>query len=221
MKKIQGGITRRSFGGGAGAGLGIVSLGLVRLAPRTAHAATPTRLAGARSYQSWEDVWRQKWAWDRVAKGTHNRANCFSACSWNLFVKEGIVWREEQNAIYDASNDSVPDFNPRGCQKGACYTELMYGPSRVTVPMKRVGPRGSGQWERISWDQAISEIAEKMVDVASEHGTDTIYQDLGPNFDQGGSTVGRFKFQMKAGGMFADMIVNIATMDPVMGDVDK
>jgi DMSO reductase family type II enzyme molybdopterin subunit len=162
---------------------------------------------------SWEDLYRQRWTWDSIVKGSHGWANCRSACEWDLYVKDGIVVREEQAATYTASEPGVPDFNPRGCQKGACYTELMYGPMRVTVPMKRVGPRGSGQWERISWDQAIAEIAEKMVEVATEHGTDTIYQDLGPNFDQGGSTVGRFKFQMKAGGMFADMWAEIGDLN--------
>ena len=51
------------------------------------------------SYRSWEDLYREKWAWDRVVKGTCNRADCIAACSLNLFVKDGIVWREEQNAI--------------------------------------------------------------------------------------------------------------------------
>jgi nitrate reductase alpha subunit len=56
-----------------------------------------------------------------------------------------VVVREEQTATYESSEPGVvPDFNPRGCQKGACYTEVMYGPSR-TVPLKRVGERGSRQ----------------------------------------------------------------------------
>ena len=113
---------------------------------------------------SWEDLYRQRWTWDSIAKGSHGWANCRSACAWDLYVKDGIVVREEQSARYEASEAGVPDFNPRGCQKGACYTEVMYGPSRLTVPMKRVGERGSGQWQRISWEQAIEEIAEKMVE---------------------------------------------------------
>jgi DMSO reductase family type II enzyme molybdopterin subunit len=162
---------------------------------------------------SWEDLYRERWTWDSVFKGSHGWANCRSACAWDLFVKDGIVVREEQSAGYEASEPGVPDMNPRGCQKGGCYTEVMYGPSRLTVPMKRVGARGSGKWERIGWEQAIEEIAEKMVVIAEEHGTDTIYQDLGPNFDYGATTVGRFKFQMKAGGMFADMWAEIGDLN--------
>ena len=76
------------------------------------------REASGAPYQSWQALYRHKWTWDRVVKGTCNRADCISACSLNLFVKDGIVWREEQNAIYAQTNASVPDFNPRGCQKG-------------------------------------------------------------------------------------------------------
>ena len=75
-------------------------------------------------------------------------------------MKDGIVWREEQNAIYEPSEPGVPDFNPRGCQKGACYTTCMYEPSRLLHPLKRVGERGSGKWKRISWDEALGEIAD-------------------------------------------------------------
>lgn len=143
---------------------------------------------------SWEDLYRQRWTWDRVAKGSHGWLNCRSACNWDLFVRDGVVVREEQTANYTASEPGVPDFNPRGCQKGACYTEVMYGPSRLTVPLKRVGERGGGQWQQISWDQALSEIAEKLVDIAQRHGTETVVHDLGPHFDQGPTTGGRGRF---------------------------
>jgi len=162
---------------------------------------------------SWEDLYRERWTWDGIYKGSHGWANCRSACGWDLYVKDGIVVREEQTANYEASEPGVPDFNPRGCQKGACYTEVMYGASRLTVPMKRVGERGAGKWERITWDQAIDEIAHKMVEIASVHGTNTIYQDLGPNFDHGATTIGRFKFQLQAGGIFADMWAEIGDLN--------
>ncbi|MBW2402050.1 MAG: molybdopterin-dependent oxidoreductase, partial [Deltaproteobacteria bacterium] len=106
------------------------------------------------AYDDWRDLYREKWTWDRVAKSSHNRANCFSACSWNLFVKDGIVWREEQNAVYDASRGGLPDFNPRGCQKGACHSDLEQSEARILHPLRRVGERGEGKWKRISWDEA-------------------------------------------------------------------
>lgn len=154
---------------------------------------------------NWQDLYRQRWTWDHVARGTHGWLNCRSACNWDIYVKKGVVIREEQTANYESSEPGiVPDFNPRGCQKGACYTEVMYGPSRLTVPLKRVGERGGGQWEKISWDQALTEIATKFVDIAEKYGPSTIYHDLGPHFDQGGTTAARVKFFAHIGATIAD-----------------
>jgi DMSO reductase family type II enzyme molybdopterin subunit len=153
---------------------------------------------------NWEDLYRQRWTWDKVAKGTHAWANCRSGCAWDLYVKDGIVVREEQTAEYEASESGVPDFNPRGCQKGGCYTEVMYGPSRTTVPLKRVGERGSGKWERISWGQAADEIGAKMLDIAEKYGPDAINQQVGPNFDQGATSTSQMRFINQIGGLFVD-----------------
>lgn len=207
--------TRRAFLKLAGAA-GLAAIGLPLFHFRldaSAAALAPGTGRSAAKLGSWEDLYRERWTWDAVVKGSHGWANCRSMCAWDLFVKDGIVVREEQSGSYAASEPGVPDFNPRGCQKGACYTEVMYGPSRLTVPLKRVGARGSGQWQRISWDQALSEISEKMVAIVEEHGTETIYQDLGPNFDHGGTTIGRFRFQMQAGGIFADMWAEIGDLN--------
>jgi anaerobic selenocysteine-containing dehydrogenase len=61
------------------------------------------------------------------------------------------VVEEEQDAVYESPRHDVPDPNPRGCQKGACYTDLQIASSRVVHPLKRAGERGSGKWQRISW----------------------------------------------------------------------
>ena len=108
-----------------------------------------------------ERRYREKLAWDSVSKGTH-LINCWYQrnCAFNVFVKDGVVVREEQMADYPATNDDVPDFNPRGCQKGACYAGVMYDKARLLHPLKRTGERGAGSFERISWDQALDEIAD-------------------------------------------------------------
>jgi len=170
-----------------------------------ATAAEPHATArGLAKLDSWQDLYRQRWTWDRVAKGTHGWLNCRSACNFDLYVKDGIVVREEQTANYSASEPGVPDFNPRGCQKGACYTEVMYGPSRLSVPLKRVGERGGGQWQQISWDQALREIGEKLVDIAEKDGSDSIIHDLGPHFDHGPTTAGRTRFFGLLGATLSD-----------------
>jgi len=196
-EEFQGrGIDRRSFlkqSGGA-----LLTLGLVHLVPITAgqsRAAEPS-LPKLRSYKSFDDVYRESWTWDKMVHSSHARANCISGCSWQVFVKEGIAWREEQNAIYRSSEPGVvPDFNPRGCQKGASYTSLMYEASRIVYPLMRAGERGSGKWRRVSWEEALTAIADKMIDAAVSEGTGSIVYDHGTtNIDFGADTAGEMRF---------------------------
>jgi len=130
------------------------------------------------AYGAWEDLMRQKWTWDRVVHGSRG-INCTGHCAFNIYVKDGIVWREEQQGEYGRSGDDTPDYGPRGCQKGNRESKYMYGNQRVLYPMKRVGERGEGKWERISWDQAATEIADKFIDYAVEHGPDSITMAMG------------------------------------------
>ncbi|MGE0621238.1 MAG: molybdopterin-dependent oxidoreductase [Pseudomonadales bacterium] len=184
------GLTRRRFleSSGIAAGAGLVPLFHLEYGSAESAGDTPQPL------HDWQDLYRQRWSWDSVFKGTHGWVNCRSACNWDLYVKDGVVVREEQAANYAASEPGVPDFNPRGCQKGACYTEVMYGPTRLTVPLKRVGERGGGQWQRITWDQALDEIANKLVDISTRFGGETIIHDLGPHFDLGATNAARNRF---------------------------
>ena len=144
--------------------------------------AAPAALAqGAldQSYGVWEDVMRQKWTWDRVVHGSRG-INCTGHCAFNIYVKDGIVWREEQQGEYGRSgDDDTPDYGPRGCQKGNRQAKYMYGKQRVLYPMKRTGERGEGQWERIGWDQAATEIADKFIDHAVESGPESITLAMG------------------------------------------
>ena len=116
--------------------------------------------------------------WDQVVKASH-LTNCWyqQACNFNLYVRDGVVLREEQAGNYPPRNDpEAPDFNPRGCQKGACYAQRMYDPTRLRYPLKRAAGRGEGKWQRISWDQALSEIADALLDILVTDGPDAIVQ---------------------------------------------
>jgi DMSO reductase family type II enzyme molybdopterin subunit len=176
---------RRRFILGTTSGLAAAGLGLWNLRPLAAQAESGARPSGPRQaprmirYNDYSDIWRNKWKWDKVVKGTHTRANCISACAWDVYVKDGIAWREEQAAIYEPSRPDVPDFNPRGCQKGACYSHLQAADSRITHPLKRAGARGEGKWKRIGWAQALDEIADKLIDTAIAEGTESIIFDDG------------------------------------------
>ncbi|MEF8975647.1 MAG: molybdopterin-dependent oxidoreductase, partial [Halapricum sp.] len=115
------------------------------------------------AYRDWEDFYREEWDWDSVARSTHS-VNCTGSCSWDVYVKNGQVWREQQANDYPRFDEDLPDPNPRGCQKGACYSDYVDAEQRVKYPLRNTGERGSGEWERISWDEALTEIAEHVID---------------------------------------------------------
>lgn len=127
------------------------------------------RLSAAHVYRGWEDLYRKELAWDAVGHSAHC-INCYGNCAFKVYVKDGIVMREEQLATYPRLNNELPDFNPRGCQKGAVHADEMYAANRIRFPMKRTGERGEGHWKRLSWDQALTEIADKVLDIVEKHG---------------------------------------------------
>jgi anaerobic selenocysteine-containing dehydrogenase len=131
-----------------------------------------------RQYRRWEDIMRNKWTWDRVVRGSRG-LNCTGHCAFNIYVRNGIVWREEQQGEYGHQGEDTPDFGPRGCQKGLRQAKIMYGKQRVLYPMKRVGERGEGKWERLTWDDALTEIADKFIDCAVEDGPESVTYAMG------------------------------------------
>jgi DMSO reductase family type II enzyme molybdopterin subunit len=97
-----------------------------------------------------------------------------------VYVKDGLVFREEQSGTLPTIEKGVPDFNPMGCQKGASWSQSLYGPDRLLYPLKRVGERGEGRWNRVSWDQALDEIADRMIDAIEEQGPQSIVHEGTP-----------------------------------------
>jgi|TARA_B100001971_G_scaffold212086_1_gene241256 DMSO reductase family type II enzyme molybdopterin subunit len=189
------GISRRKFLQFSGVSTAViklpVGLNILSMSGSVAAATEDGYATATTAYGDWRDVYQQRWKWDKITKSSHF-TNCWyqSHCAWNVYVKDGLVWREEQVAEYEATNAELPDPNPRGCQKGACFSDRMYDPSRLKYPLKRLGERGSGRWERISWDQAFSEIAESYVDIMVNEGSDRNIIELGPMFTFGTMTAG-------------------------------
>lgn len=180
-------INRRNFLKTANASMLALSLNrLTWIAPAAASEEGVTTFPGEREYHNWEDLYRENWTWDKVFKSTHH-VNCWyqRGCTFNIYVKDGLVLREEQSGTYDQINPSVPDYNPRGCQKGVCFSDRMYDAARLRHPMKRVGKRGEGKWQRVSWDEALTDIADQLIDVLRSEGPGSVYWDMG-----GGSTSG-------------------------------
>lgn len=196
------GISRRTFLRGAAAGTATLLLDLHCLGFPPASAAMP---GAERQYRHWEDLYRERWTWDRVAVGTHAYANCAGSCAWNLYIRDGVIWREEQSAPYSASNSTLPDWNPRGCQKGASCSSLMLGPARLRYPLRRVGKRGSGRWKRIGWDEALDEIAGSLVDTLARRGGEGVLCEMGSNHDLGPGWASLMRFFRQIGGMVTDI----------------
>src|SRR4030043_2233027 len=145
---------------------------------------------GGPAYRGWEDLYRQKWTWDKVAWGTHC-VDCYPGnCPYRVYVKDGLVLREEVAGTFPTIEQGVPDMNPMGCQKGAAWSQLLYAPERVLHPLKRAGERGEGKWKRVSWDEALGDIADSMLDAIQELGPDSIVAEGTPA--QGGMMSGLF-----------------------------
>jgi DMSO reductase family type II enzyme molybdopterin subunit len=187
---------RRQFLRGTGSAVLGLSLGRLAFRTRPGHASANWREGSvdAPTYDGWSDLYRAKWTWDRIAKGTHF-VNCWyqRGCNWNIYVKDGLVLREEQSGTYPQTNPDVPDFNPRGCQKGACYSQRMYDPGRLRYPLKRVGERGEGKWQRVSWEEALREIADSTIDVIQEDGPGAVVWEFGTAATNGCNGLGLFR----------------------------
>jgi DMSO reductase family type II enzyme molybdopterin subunit len=121
-----------------------------------------------------EDRYRDRWRWDKVTWGSHC-VDCYpSNCPYRVYVRDGKVIREEQSGTFPVIEYGVPDMNPAGCQKGAMWSQMLDGEARVLHPMKRVGRRGSGKWKRVSWNEALTDIADKIIDAIQESGPESL-----------------------------------------------
>jgi anaerobic selenocysteine-containing dehydrogenase len=83
--------------------------------------------------------------------------NCESACGLLAYVDKKTYGIRKFEG-----NPAHPGSRGRNCAKGPSTHNQIYDPERILYPLKRVGERGEGKWKRISWDQAMTEIADKM-----------------------------------------------------------
>ncbi|MBW1684810.1 MAG: molybdopterin-dependent oxidoreductase [Deltaproteobacteria bacterium] len=121
-----------------------------------------------------EARYREQWRWDKTARGTHC-VDCYPGnCPMHVYIRDGKVVREEQAGDIGVIEPGVPDANPMGCQKGACWSQTLDGEDRISQPLRRAGERGEGRWQEISWDEALTEIADSMLDAMQDKGADSI-----------------------------------------------
>lgn len=86
--------------------------------------------------RKWEEFYRNRWQYDKVVRSTHG-VNCTGGCSWNIHVKDGIVVWETQALDYPLLENTLPPYEPRGCQRGISYSWYLYSPIRVKYPLIR------------------------------------------------------------------------------------
>jgi nitrate reductase alpha subunit len=80
--------------------------------------------------------YRDRWAYDKVVRSTHG-VNCTGSCSWKVYVKDGIITWEAQQTDYPSIGPDKPEYEPRGCPRGASFSWYTYSPARVRFPYVR------------------------------------------------------------------------------------
>lgn len=100
------------------------------------------------------------------------RSNCFQCCRLYAHVRDGKLVKTTPAPYLD-------DIYTGDCLKGLSLVQRTYSPTRIKYPMRRVGERGEDKWERISWDEAISEIAEKFTAIQAKYGPQALVIDTG------------------------------------------
>lgn len=98
--------------------------------------------------------------------------NCGSRCPLRYFVKDGVITRVETD---NTGDDEFGMHQVRACLRGRAIRQRIYNPDRLKYPMKRVGKRGEGKFERITWEEAWDTIANKIRDVVERYGNEAIY----------------------------------------------
>ena len=114
------------------------------------------------------------YGYDSVVK-SHCRM-CHGGCGVLIYLKDGKVAKI-------AGDPDCPINHGTLCSKGIASAQLAYHPDRLTYPMRRIGPKASGKWERITWDDALNTIAERILDYKERFGAESIVPGYGTGRD--------------------------------------
>ncbi|MGP6173449.1 nitrate reductase subunit alpha [Corynebacterium sp. A21] len=80
--------------------------------------------------------YRNRWSFDKMVRSTHG-VNCTGSCSWKVYVKDGVITWESQAVDYPSTGPEMPDYEPRGCPRGASFSWYTYSPTRIRYPYAR------------------------------------------------------------------------------------
>jgi len=93
--------------------------------------------------------------------------SCHGGCGVLMHVRDGRLLKVE-------GDRTSPLNHGRLCPIGTVTTDLVYHPDRLKYPLRRKGKRQSGEWQRISWDEALDEISERLLSIRDRHGAESI-----------------------------------------------
>ncbi len=112
---------------------------------------------------------------DKMVWSTCN-VNCGSRCPVRLFVKDGKVVRIEPDNTGETSGEP---HEIRACLRGRGLRQWVYAKERLLYPLRRVGRRGEGRFERVSWDEALDTIAAELGRVIEKYGNEAVFRIYG------------------------------------------
>lgn len=103
--------------------------------------------------------------------------NCGSRCPLRMHVVDGAIKYVETDNTGDDNYDGL--HHVRACLRGRSMRRRVYNPDRLKYPMKRVGKRGEGKFEQISWEEAFDIIASTTQRLIKDYGNESIYLNYG------------------------------------------
>ncbi|MEA1064642.1 dimethylsulfoxide reductase subunit A [Erwinia sp. HR93] len=103
--------------------------------------------------------------------------NCGSRCPLRMHVVDGEIKYVETDNTGDDDYEGLHQV--RACLRGRSMRRRVYNPDRLKYPMKRVGKRGEGKFERISWEEAFDTLASNLQRLIKEYGNESIYLNYG------------------------------------------
>ncbi|MBI4334491.1 MAG: molybdopterin-dependent oxidoreductase [Chloroflexi bacterium] len=102
---------------------------------------------------------------------------CHPQCRIRVTSENGHLVSVEEDDSFAKANTTFPPV--KACLRLRGAREFMYHPDRVNFPRKRVGEKGEGKWETISWDQAFDEIAQRLGKLTAQYGPETLAVTMG------------------------------------------
>ena len=102
--------------------------------------------------------------------------NCGSRCALRVHVRDGVITQIETD---NTGDDQYGLQQLRACPRGRSMRQRVYAKERIPYPLRRIGKREEGKFERISWDEAFAEIGKRLRGAIDTYGNESVYLNYG------------------------------------------